>query len=167
MKYFFSVLILLGIHNYLSAQNTDVNKVIQYAIHADAGFAYLVATNLNLEKAFSSYSSGSFKIAGRVGLGYIYIPDIFCDGSSGTFASMGLSYFVGPGNHHLELSGGGQIKITGDDNNQGGIFSCDSDLNSFVPLAEIGYRYQKPNGGFLLRIHIGTSGVAIGLGTAW
>ena len=167
MKFCISLTILLSMPFYFTAQNTNDSDKSRYAIHVDAGVGYLVAANLNVEKVFSTYSSGGFKTVGRVGLGHIYIPELFCDGSSGTFASAGLSYFVGQSSHHMELSGGGLIKLSESDNNPGGIFSCDSELNAFVPLAEIGYRYQKPKGGFLLRIHIGTSGVAVGLGTAW
>ena len=161
------VFLLLSAFIPLQSQQTKEEKGKNYAVHIDAGFGYLVAANLNIEKAFSTYSSGSFKTVGRVGLAYIYIPDLFCDGSSGTFASAGLTYFIGPGNHHLELSGGGLIKLSETENNPGGIFNCDSDLNFLIPLVEVGYRYQKPTGGFLFRFHIGTSGVAIGLGTAW
>lgn len=36
----------------------------------------------------------------------------------------------------------------------------------FWPFVDLGYRYESPEGGFLARIYVGTSGIGVGLGWA-
>ena len=53
-------------------------------------------------------------------------------------------YLLGSGNHHLETGGGVVVGQENDSEGSSGIFSS---LTSVI-----GYRYQKPEGGFLFRV---------------
>jgi hypothetical protein len=167
MKNLFTLFLCIFIYcNTSWAQSNEVPKNRSVNIHVDFGAGYLGAANINLEKTFTASESGKLELLGRAGMAYIFLPGVLCDNENGVFATTGLTLLIGKGKHHFEISGGSHFKIWEDSNDEGGIFSCDGDLNTIVPLVEIGYRYQKPEGGFLFRAHIGTSGVAIGLGTS-
>ena len=151
-----------------SSQEKRPLETPKNAFHLDLGTVFTAfATNINYEFHLTSTASRTFQFSGRMGLGYIYAAGIFCGGASGLFGSTGINMLVGSGSHHLDVNAGGQFRILSDGNDIEGFFRCSSELKSFIPLVEIGYRYQKPTGGFLFRAHIGSTGIALGFGNSW
>ena len=59
-------------------------------------------------------------------------------------------------NHHIELNAGAFI---GDEGRY--------DAKFIFPIFNIGYRYQKPNGGFIFRLNQGAESLGISLGYAF
>ncbi len=72
-----------------------------------------------------------------------------------TTSLLAAAYMLtGRKNHHFEAALGPEFWI--DENEYG---------PPLVPFAQVGYRFQKPAGGFLFRTHIGiTSGLGVGVG---
>ena len=70
----------------------------------------------------------------------------------------GLTLLTGKGDQHFELSGG---FVLGYDNDP-------EEKSQFaLPMLDLGYRYQKPNGGFVFRVKVGILGVGVGVGYAF
>jgi hypothetical protein len=67
-----------------------------------------------------------------------------------------ITMLTGKNNKHFELNGGVFVVI------------ASRDFNMFYfPILDLGYRYQKPEGGFLFKAKVGISGIGIGLGYAF
>ncbi|MFT6855177.1 MAG: hypothetical protein ACJA0X_001151 [Cyclobacteriaceae bacterium] len=107
--------------------------------------------SINFETKLYRSESNSFQINGRFGLGYFLIDFFGKSQSAGGLA--GLTFLLGRKNNHFETSLGGFI------GSENGV--------SAWPIASLGYKYQKPEGGFIFRSNIGTLGVGIGLGYAF
>jgi hypothetical protein len=67
-----------------------------------------------------------------------------------------ITMLTGKRNSHFELNTGTFIVSDSDDTNSG-----------VYPLLAMGYRYQKPSGGFVFKTKIGILGLGIGLGYAF
>jgi hypothetical protein len=143
-------LIFLAFYSNTEAQMTEQIKLSKVNLYADAGLHLAAQASINLEGQF--YSGKKTTWYGRVGVGTAGV--IF--GSSGPGGLGALTILTGKGNNHFEVNGGAFI---GND-------SYYSD--SFVfPLLDLGYRYQKPAGGFIFRAKAGFLGIGLGLGYAF
>ena len=92
------------------------------------------------------------KVAGRVGLMFATAEDD--EGDSGTFAIVPLmgSYLWGDGNSHFE-TGIGLAVATANFDFEGGFDLDESGSTTGVyGTGVLGYRYQRPGGGFLFRV---------------
>ena len=70
---------------------------------------------------------------------------------------MSVSILKGKGKNHFEVNLGVRT-----------IFAKQLDYSCFFyPIANLGYRYQKPSGGFLFRALAGTDGITLGVGLAF
>ena len=67
-----------------------------------------------------------------------------------------LTILVGESNNHFELNGGVFV-------GQGTTY----DKSFLLPFGNIGYRYQKPEGGFIFKAKLGVLGLGFGLGYAF
>ena len=64
---------------------------------------------------------------------------------------------AGKKSHHLMLTSGVIFPI----------FQYGGPALAAFPFAELGYRYQRPQGGFVWRVHVGTTGLGLGAGWAF
>lgn len=73
--------------------------------------------------------------------------------------AIGAAYtgLFGKGVRHLEISAGANIAATP--------CACFSPL--LVPILDVGYRYQKPEGGLMYRIYVANLGIGFGVGASF
>lgn len=98
------------------------------------------------------HSSEKLTWYGRAGFGFAGI--LAATGGKGALTA--ITMLTGKKNHHFEMSGGA-------------FFGKDQDYEGALVIAhfDVGYRYQKPTGGFLFKVKTGILGVGIGLGYAF
>lgn len=85
--------------------------------------------------------------------------DSFAWAKFGPMVSYNL--MTGRGNNHFELilgAGFMPFKLYGIDNSQ------DGNSGSSLPIAQLGYRYQKPDGRMFFRVNAGITGLILGTG---
>ena len=95
------------------------------------------------------YSGNKVTWYGKVGGGFGGIVL----GPIGPIGLAAITMLTGKTNNHFELNGGVFI---GKDN---GMF--------YLPILDLGYRYQKPDGGFLFKAKVGFFSIGLGLGYAF
>lgn len=88
---------------------------------------------------------------------------VFYDGYSWAKAGpmAGYTFMTGQRNNHIELMIGVTvlpIKLYGEER------SFDRENDMLLPLGQIGYRYQKPDGKMFFKIYFGNPGLGIGAG---
>ena len=160
----------------LSAQTDDLNKsagpgLSKFNVHGVFGSTPSFGQTtiaLNFEAKFFSTPSEKVHLYGRVGY-------LFLDGSKFSFEgcdnqlegrTLSITFLKGKKNHHFEANSGVFIAYIRDSHGHGG--SCDEDNGPTIkPYAEVGYRYQKPEGGFIFRAKIGIFAIGVGLGYAF
>lgn len=150
MKKLLLVLSILTIGFSTNAQSSEKNILSKNSIYFDTGLIPGIHAFVNYER--SIYQGEKVSWFGRAGLGF---GGLLMAG--GGFGGLGaVTMLTGKRNSHFELNAG--------------IFSGKDidDSNSFAfPLLDVGYRYQKPNGGFIFKAKLGILGVGIGLGYAF
>lgn len=146
LKIIFFGIVSLGLNNKVLAQ-TELSKINLYAgIGAVPGVEALI----NLEVLMNSGEKLTWY--GRAGLGYGGI--LLGTGGPGILGAMTM--LTGKKNNHFEVSGGAFI---GYDNYYEDAF--------VLPSLDLGYRFQKPGGGFIFKAKAGILGAGIGLGYAF
>ncbi len=150
MKKLLLVITILSVGFSANAQSLEKNKMSKNSIYFDTGIIPGVHAFVNYER--SIYQGKKVSWYGRMGFGFGGILM-----ASGGFGGLGaVTMLTGKKNSHFELNAG--------------IFSGKDidDSNSFAyPLLDVGYRYQKPDGGFIFKAKLGILGVGIGLGYAF
>jgi hypothetical protein len=141
---------LLVLQTKVEAQNTEMNTLSNVNLYVDAGFLFAGQVSLNLEKRIAVGEKLTWY--GRAGAGFAGV--IMAYGGPGGLVA--VTMLTGKQNKHFELNGGVFI---GKDIEQDDIF--------VLPLVDFGYRYQKPEGGFIFKAKAGILGVGIGLGYAF
>ncbi len=71
---------------------------------------------------------------------------------------LGLSMLTGKNNHHFEMGAGAFIGLWE--------IGYGATLGAF-PLINLGYRFQKPEGGLIWKVKAGTTGIGAGVGWAF
>lgn len=132
--------------SFVSAQS-EMSKVTLYT---QFGAVPGVEATLNLEVRFLNREKVTWYGRAGAGLGGILIA------TGGAGGSASVSMITGKTNNHFELNGGIFI-------------GYDQYYNDpfYLPVLDLGYRYQKPDGGFLFKAKIGILGIGIGLGYAF
>jgi len=151
---FFTLVLLAPLS--LLAQQKDSATFKRHNLYGSADASAWGGITLNYELPLGStvlkLSGHSMTWSGYVNLraGYGLESPQVVHGPGGGIA---LSGMTGKGNHHFEISGGVFRMI-------------DSDRWDWVlmPIADLGYRYQKPTGGFLFRARVANVGIGISLG---
>ena len=150
MKKLLLVLSILTIGFSANAQLSEKNILSKNSIYFDTGLIPGIHAFVNYER--SIYQGERVSWFGRAGFG---IGGMLL--SEGGFGGLGaVTMLTGKKNSHFELNAG--------------IFSGKDigNSNSFaLPLLDVGYRYQKPDGGFVFKAKLGILGVGIGLGYAF
>ena len=97
------------------------------------------------------HESDNISLYGRVGFGYAGMIMVGSGGGVVGAATM----LTGKGNSHMEFNLG--------------IFSSKENNDLFIlPLLDVGYRYQKPEGGIMFKVKAGVLGIfSVGLGYAF
>lgn len=128
------LLLLLAIAGAAHAQNAAYLEVGGSAI----------APSINYERRFTE------SWAGRIGISAA-IEDSDDERLSTLILPLTVSWISHPqGNHHLE-AGGGVTILVGDEQNISWPFGDEEDFSSTFVTGLVGYRYQKPDGGFVFR----------------
>jgi len=105
---------------------------------------------------------------GRVGYGYMEVFGFFlCDDQSATGGSVAISMLFGHDNHHFEASGGAFIGTFKSKNNPSIFGSCLEPVTRTFPLIDVGYRFQKLDGGLVFRAKLGSQGLGLGVGVSF
>jgi hypothetical protein len=153
MKKLLLVITILTFALNLNAQSNDTNELSKNSVYLDTGLGYGGQVSINYERQI--YSGEKLTWFGRVGAGaaYKWRNNNISSGPGGLAA---ITMLTGKRNNHFELNAGTFIVSNSDDNNSG-----------VYPLLDAGYRYQKPNGGFVFKAKIGILGLGIGLGYAF
>lgn len=155
LEYSFLRLLLAGLFTIigLSAVNCQVvsdSHLSKTVIYADAGVHFGSQVSANIE--FQIANGDKVTWYGRGGVGFAGV--IMATGGPGVLG--GVSMLTGRQNKYFELNGGAFV---GKDVERDEVF--------VLPLVDVGYRYQKPEGGFVFKAKIGILGVGIGLGYAF
>nr|WP_319397662.1 hypothetical protein [uncultured Carboxylicivirga sp.] len=132
------------------AQSNMTSTLSKNNFYVDAGGHFAGQASINLERLF--YTGEKTAWYARAGLGGAGI--IMANGGLGGLGA--VTMLTGRGNKHFEMNCGAFIGKESDDN----------DIFVF-PLIDLGYRYQKPEGGFIFRAKLGFLGLGIGLGYAF
>ena len=150
MKKLLLVLSILTIGFSTNAQSSEKNILSKNSIYFDTGLIPGIHAFVNYERSIYQGERVSWFGRAGFGLGGLILGDF-------GFGGLGaVTMLTGKKNSHFELNAG--------------IFSGKDidDSNSFAfPLLDVGYRYQKPNGGFIFKAKLGILGVGIGLGYAF
>ncbi len=151
----FLIFILTFVMNAESkAQTYGKSDYSKFNLYADIGTNIFVSSAfINLEYTFFHSKSGLVHLNSRLGGGG---AAIFW-GSSGLGGLGGINVLIGEKSHHFESGAG--LFIGSDYDGSDGTF--------YIPYFELGYRYQKPTGGFLFRAKAGILGVGLSLGYAF
>jgi hypothetical protein len=150
MKKILLVISIVTIGFSANAQSSEKNILSKNSIYFDTGIIPGIHAFVNYER--SIYQGERISWFGRAGFGYggLFLADF-------GFGGLGaVTMLTGKKNSHFELNAG--------------IFSGKDidNSNSFAyPLLDVGYRYQKPDGGFVFKAKLGILGVGIGLGYAF
>ena len=146
---------LLFVSTLLGAQSTDNHEISKFNLYGEFGTNIIVSSaSINLEAHMLTSKSGKVNLYGRAGLG---AATIFW-GASGPGGLGALTLITGKEKHHFETSAG---IFVGSEKEYSGRTPF------YVPLIDFGYRFQKPEGGFLYRAKVGTLGIGFGFGYAF
>ena len=124
--------------------NQDSLKTSKNNIHVESFLIFI--QSINYEN--NIYKSNLIQLNGRYGIAYQQIEFFGVTESIGGIG--GLTFLLGRKRGHLETLIAGFIPF--------------QRSGALWPIIELGYRYQNPNGGFLFRTFLGTTGIGIGLG---
>lgn len=120
-------------------------------LYAEASAFPGMQASINLEKRISSGEKVTWY--GRVGGG---VAGIMMSETGGPGMLVAVTMLTGKENNHFEINGGAFFGK-----------STEKDNMYFLPLIDFGYRYQKPEGGFIFKAKAGFLGIGIGLGYAF
>ena len=150
MKKLLLVITILSVGFSANAQSPEKNELSKNSIYFDTGIIPGVHAFVNYER--SLYQGKKVSWFGRAGFGYGGL--LLADGGYGGLGA--VTMLTGKKNSHFELNAG--------------VFSgkeIDGSNSVTFPLLDVGYRYQKPDGGFIFKAKVGILGVGIGLGYAF
>ncbi len=159
MKKIFILLIILAFAQRSNAQELLRPKTaisLELGVHVLPIFWGIGHPRICLDQEVVFWPRRGVSMGVRLGVGRIMGPDYFWVWENDeTTTLLAAAYMLtGRKNHHFEAALGPEFWI--DENEYG---------PPLVPFAQVGYRFQKPAGGFLFRTHIGiTSGVGVGIG---
>lgn len=157
------ILLLLVVPFFVQGQNLDVPQPDRHKhrIYAEFGTYLFVSTaTLNYEPTLFESSSRHFRLNGRLGLGLGYVLGF--DGGHGISGALGgLTLDFGRKNSHFLVSSGIMV---GSNFNEISEISAGFDRIGTAPLLEMGWRYEKPEGGVIFKVSGGSLGLSVGVG---
>ncbi len=161
-----TVVFLISICNLLG-QFSEPPKRSNVGIYLHGGVGLINSISANVEFKLARTPSNRFHVLGRVGVAGVSVVPLFCgDNINAKGVVAGLTFLTGRKNSHLEINTG--MFINSSDKQRNKSFFCNGELDSMVPIFEVGYRYQKPEGGLILRVTAGSLGlVGISIGSSF
>jgi hypothetical protein len=142
------------------AKNQDSTKLAKNSLYVQAGVLSWGQVGLSYERYVFSTKSKNLSFFARANAG---AWGSF--GGEGSYITASLQGLLGKNKSHLEF-GGGLVAVT-----DGQLFFSSENYNvttQILPAASVGYRYQKPEGGFVFRTGIGIlDGVYLSFGYAF
>ena len=152
MKKLFTILMLIPV--LLTGQNEPNTKINlpKKNIYGELHVGLFSEASLNYER--SIYSGEKISLYGRLGGGYGGI--LVWMGDFGWGGLGAITMLTGKKNNHFELNAGGFLGFE------------DTDNEAFIfPIFNVGYRYQKPEGGFIFRANAGIISLGLSFGYAF
>ena len=157
----FFILLLVSVPYVVSAQSQESTERVKHRIYTEIGtYIFLNTITLNYEPTIYESSSNTFRLNGRMGLGLGWVLGF--DGDHGVSGAMGgLTMDFGRKNSHFLLSSGMIVATNFTEIDE---LSTSFDRLGAFPLLELGWRYEKPQGGWTYKVAGGTLGLSFGLG---
>jgi len=145
----FSILMCLCMNTSAQTNSDMISIPAKNNVYFDTGIFPGAHVLMNYERKV--HESNTVSLYGRIGFGYAGM--ILGDGGGGVLGAATL--LTGKGNSHMEFNLG--------------IFSGKDNNDPFIlPLLDVGYRYQKPEGGLIFKVKAGVLGIfSVGLGYAF
>ena len=168
MKKLFTILMLIPVllfgQNELYTKIDSAKKILlnhccnnKNNIYAEAHLGLFYQLVMNYETKIYSGEKVSWYSRLGGGIGGIYGEIIEWKKNTGGWGGLGaITMLIGKKNHHIELNVGAFI---GDEGRY--------DARFIFPVFNVGYRYQKPNGGFIFRLNQGAESLGISFGYAF
>ncbi len=154
MKKLFTILMLIPV--ILFGQNEPNTKIDlpKKNIYGELHVGIISQLVMNYERQI--YSGEKISWYGRVGVGYgLFVHDAFyIDNGWGGLGA--ITMLTGKYNNHFEMNVGAFIGHEGDD-----------DHKFISPIFNVGYRYMKPDGGFIFRANAGIISLGLSFGYAF
>jgi hypothetical protein len=169
MRLFLSLLFLFSIQ--IAFSQNSIDPEAKNTISVSGSDLILVGSvSVNYERLLYKYQDQT-KLLLSAGYGTWYFLGDYA--YTGTILPVSLNVLIGPLNNHCEMNIGIAFLFNETATVYG--FGYDPDGDTTVPskiqgsifICNIGYRYQKPQGGILFRTYIGFQGIGIGLGYAF
>jgi len=151
LKYF-NVAAVMGVffvasNNVAYAQFENQKNLSRTNLYLDIGALPIGQITINMERRF--YSGKRVTWYGRAGLGAG--TSLGTEGVFGALAA--VTMLTGKNRNHFEMNGGMAV----------GYAPSGEEVVGW-PVFDLGYRYQKPEGGFIFRAKLGTLGVGVSFG---
>lgn len=144
------IILLTIIFFTFSNLTTAQSQLSKVNLYTQIGAVPGLEATINVEMRL--HSGNKVTWYGKAGGGFGGI--LLATGGPGGLAA--ITMLTGKNNNHFELNGG--VFVWNDTNNK--------DMFYF-PILDLGYRYQKPEGGFIFKAKVGILGVGFGLGYAF
>ena len=148
----------------LGAHGQGSPSTALYSVYGHWGFVIplqIQGASLSWERRFWQSESQRWSLASRVGIG----ASMYWDWVGGYGPLVGATLLSGRQAHHLEASLGLQIHVLQEGGR--GLRYYEQEDGLLWPVTEIGYRYQRPEGGLILRVHTVYFGLGAGVGWAF
>jgi len=161
----------------LNSRNNNFEFSAKNVITINGSDLYIVGSaSINYERHLLTYHEINYLL--NIGYWTWYVAGSDYNSNTLIYYSrivpISLSILTGLGNNHLDLNCGTSITLY-EKYGWNDILGADEEYDrnpkpkysTFVLLANIGYRYQRPEGGFVFKIFVGLTGIGIGLGGAF
>lgn len=145
-RIFFPLFISFFLLAFTSATNAqEIQELQPNNIYVEASVGSFSRATINYERRF--FSGSSLTWYGRVGFG----ATSNSNASTGFGGLAAVSMLTGKKRSHFEVDAGAMLFTEGS--------------RQFVyPVVNLGYRYQNPEGGLLVKAHVGIISFGLGLG---
>ena len=167
MKELFIILMLIPI--FLFGQNeTNTNiDLSKNNIYLETHLGMFSQLVLNYERQILLNEKVNWY--GRVGGGYgVSLIDGFFDSTDGWGGLGAITMLISKKNKHLEVNAGAFLGVDTYYNHNSRLGAIGERADPFIfPILNIGYRYQKPHGGFIFRLNQGAESLGISFGYAF
>ena len=159
-NHFYLLLLLVFFQNAVLAQIEKRNiKIATNSIFMDGSSSFqYVKVGVNYErKIYGKATDDKILISTGFWKWYSLIfKDYIVDSRTKGYAfPIVLNYLGGVNSHHYEISFGARFNIF--------VLNSKSPI-ALAPIINIGYRYQKPEGGILFKTYLGLGGIGLALG---
>ncbi|MCC6691555.1 MAG: hypothetical protein IT235_08495 [Bacteroidia bacterium] len=151
MKGFKFFIIFFLIQKILCAQETLTFAKNEFSVQGSSFYYVNNWLTINYSRIFVQLDMWRFYT--NIGSGVAYTP---IDGETFIVTTGRIGFLIGKKNNHFDANVGAAF-----------LALKESVFHFLLPLVNIGYRYQRPEGGIIFKSYIGTEGLGLGLGYAF